>query len=185
MFRRKALREVGYIATETITEDMHTGLRMERKGYKSLGVSERLIYGQAGAWHHAGHLLAEVLPVCRDEQMWWQSNSLWPFIRPHVYFIGISLLALVWDWSPIVNGISDDYFKPVMASCWAIFHMSLAIARIRRSLWPEDQRYSYRQSVHLPVGYLPEGLSGSEQLVPRWRNRPIDQELPSPDSVSP
>ena len=43
MFRRKALEEVGLIATQSITEDMHTGLRMHAKGWKSLFVNERLI----------------------------------------------------------------------------------------------------------------------------------------------
>jgi predicted Zn-dependent protease/cellulose synthase/poly-beta-1,6-N-acetylglucosamine synthase-like glycosyltransferase len=47
MFRRKALAEVGYIAMETITEDMHTGLRMHSRGWKSLGISARMISGQA------------------------------------------------------------------------------------------------------------------------------------------
>ena len=31
MFRRSALREIGYIATETITEDLHTGLRLHAR----------------------------------------------------------------------------------------------------------------------------------------------------------
>jgi cellulose synthase/poly-beta-1,6-N-acetylglucosamine synthase-like glycosyltransferase/tetratricopeptide (TPR) repeat protein len=43
MFRRKSLEEVGLIATQSITEDMHTGLRMHAKGWKSLFVNERLI----------------------------------------------------------------------------------------------------------------------------------------------
>jgi tetratricopeptide (TPR) repeat protein/cellulose synthase/poly-beta-1,6-N-acetylglucosamine synthase-like glycosyltransferase len=47
LFRRKALEDVGYIATETITEDMHTGMRMHAKGWRSLGISERMIVGQA------------------------------------------------------------------------------------------------------------------------------------------
>lgn len=46
LFRREALKEVGYIATETITEDMHTGIRMSAKGWKSMYVNERLIAGQ-------------------------------------------------------------------------------------------------------------------------------------------
>lgn len=46
LFRREALREVGYIATETITEDMHTGIRMAAKGWKSMFVPDRLIAGQ-------------------------------------------------------------------------------------------------------------------------------------------
>jgi cellulose synthase/poly-beta-1,6-N-acetylglucosamine synthase-like glycosyltransferase/predicted Zn-dependent protease len=47
MFRRSAIRDVGLMATETITEDMHTGLRMNAKGWKSLAISERLVAGQA------------------------------------------------------------------------------------------------------------------------------------------
>jgi len=46
LFRRRALKEIGYIATETITEDMHTGIRMSAKGWKTLYVNERLIAGQ-------------------------------------------------------------------------------------------------------------------------------------------
>jgi cellulose synthase/poly-beta-1,6-N-acetylglucosamine synthase-like glycosyltransferase len=48
MFRRNALEEVGYIAVETITEDLHTGLRINAKGWRSLAISERLVAGQAG-----------------------------------------------------------------------------------------------------------------------------------------
>ncbi len=47
MFRRAALEDVGLVATETITEDMHTGLRMHAKGWNSLFVNERLVSGQA------------------------------------------------------------------------------------------------------------------------------------------
>ncbi|MAD32570.1 MAG: hypothetical protein CMJ88_02275 [Planctomycetes bacterium] len=46
LFRREALKEIGYIATETITEDMHTGIRMSAKGWKTIYVNERLIAGQ-------------------------------------------------------------------------------------------------------------------------------------------
>src|SRR5262249_58473577 len=47
MFRRTAIRDVGLIATDTITEDMHTGLRMNAKGWRSLAITERLVAGQA------------------------------------------------------------------------------------------------------------------------------------------
>jgi cellulose synthase/poly-beta-1,6-N-acetylglucosamine synthase-like glycosyltransferase/tetratricopeptide (TPR) repeat protein len=47
MFRRKAMEDVGYIATETITEDMHTGMRMNARGWKSLAISDRMVAGQA------------------------------------------------------------------------------------------------------------------------------------------
>src|SRR5262249_19532459 len=47
MFRRKALEEIGGFAVETVTEDLHTGLRVNAQGWKSLAISERLIAGQA------------------------------------------------------------------------------------------------------------------------------------------
>ncbi len=47
MFRRGALRDIGLIATETITEDLHTGLRMNAKKWRSVAVTERLVAGQA------------------------------------------------------------------------------------------------------------------------------------------
>jgi cellulose synthase/poly-beta-1,6-N-acetylglucosamine synthase-like glycosyltransferase/predicted Zn-dependent protease len=47
MFRRTAIRDVGLMATETITEDMHTGLRMNAKGWRSMAISDRLVAGQA------------------------------------------------------------------------------------------------------------------------------------------
>lgn len=49
IMRRKALEDVGLIATETITEDMHTGLRMHARGWKSVFVPERLIAAQAAS----------------------------------------------------------------------------------------------------------------------------------------
>jgi len=49
LFRREALKDVGYIATETITEDMHTGIRMSAKGWKTMYVNERLIAGQGAS----------------------------------------------------------------------------------------------------------------------------------------
>ncbi|MBT4465076.1 MAG: glycosyltransferase, partial [Planctomycetes bacterium] len=47
MFRRTALEDVGLVAVETITEDMHTGIRMSANGWRSLFVSESLIAGMA------------------------------------------------------------------------------------------------------------------------------------------
>ena len=47
MFRRKALEDIGLFATETITEDLHTGMRINAAGWKSLAVSEDLIVGLA------------------------------------------------------------------------------------------------------------------------------------------
>lgn len=47
IFRRKSIEDVGLFATETITEDMHTGMRINAAGWKSLAVSEEMVVGLA------------------------------------------------------------------------------------------------------------------------------------------
>lgn len=47
IFRRKAIEDVGLFATETITEDMHTGMRINAAGWKSIAVSEEMVVGLA------------------------------------------------------------------------------------------------------------------------------------------
>ncbi len=271
IFRRKALEEVGYIAVETITEDMHTGLRMHSKGWKSLGISERMISGQAAqdvttfhsqrlrwgegnlsvlahdnpltmrglkwgqrlcyfatminwcggvfklpiyltpllmlftgvppvrefnwtlailmiaymfcsilgvnyasngygsVWYSELFTMASFWTQVRATMraMFWrkfqkfivtkkrgrQAKSIWPFVRPQIVLIAVSVLALVWAWSRVGMGISDDPFKPLLATFWVGFHMLLAYLVVRRALWPDDRRYSTRHLVHLPIAY--------------------------------
>jgi cellulose synthase (UDP-forming) len=45
--RRKALEDIGGVATETITEDIHTSVRLHSHGWSSLFVNEVLAYGIA------------------------------------------------------------------------------------------------------------------------------------------
>lgn len=47
IFRRKAIEDVGLFATETITEDMHTGMRINAAGWKSFAVGEEMVVGLA------------------------------------------------------------------------------------------------------------------------------------------
>jgi predicted Zn-dependent protease/cellulose synthase/poly-beta-1,6-N-acetylglucosamine synthase-like glycosyltransferase len=289
IFRRKALAEVGYIAMETITEDMHTGLRMHARGWKSLGIGVRMISGQAAqdvttfhsqrlrwgegnlsvlaydnplttrglGWGQKLCYLATMINWCGglfklaiyltpllmlftgvppvQEFTWtlalimaaymavsilgtkyvsngygsiwyselfmmasfWtqvrgtmramflrklqqfvvtakrgrQSNSIWPFVRPQVYLIAASVTALLWAWGRVWLGISDDYFKPVLATFWTFFHMLLAYLVVRRALWPDDRRYSTRHLVHLPVGYAVVG--STSELPPAGTPTPL------------
>lgn len=47
VFRRKALDEINGFAVETVTEDIHTGLRLHSRGWKSIYVNEDLAAGLA------------------------------------------------------------------------------------------------------------------------------------------
>ena len=69
MLRRKALDDVGGFATETITEDMHTSLRMQKKGWRVLyhnrtvarGLAPQTFPGFATQWQRWGHGAMQVL----------------------------------------------------------------------------------------------------------------------------
>jgi cellulose synthase/poly-beta-1,6-N-acetylglucosamine synthase-like glycosyltransferase/predicted Zn-dependent protease len=283
MFRRKALKEVGYIAVETITEDMHTGMRVNSRGWKSMAISERLVAGQAApdvttfhsqrirwgegnlsimaydnpltmkglTWpqrlcylgsmvHWAGGLFklaiyltpilmmfSGVAPVAEFtwplailtliyilasvwgvrvasngfgsffngelfcmvnfwtqirgtmRALFWrkfqkfvvttkrgrQAKSIWPYVRPQIVLMGLSVVALAWGWGRLAFGISDDFFKPIIPSFWITFHMALAFLVLRRALWPEDRRFSTRHIVQLPIAYESMSLSGEETVV--------------------
>jgi cellulose synthase/poly-beta-1,6-N-acetylglucosamine synthase-like glycosyltransferase/tetratricopeptide (TPR) repeat protein len=278
IFRRKALEEIGGFAFETITEDLHTGLRLHARGWKSIAIAERLIAGQAAPdvttfhsqrlrWgegnlsilaydnplftrglsmaqrfcylgsmiHWAGGpfllilyltpilmLLTGVPPVNAFSwtflvlivlymtlsyvsfrassgglgsywnsqlfgmsnawtstrsvfrAMFWrrfqrfvvtskrgrQSKRVLPFIWPQVTLLLLSMAALCWGWYLPISGISDDYYKPIIASVWVVFHMMIAAVVIYRSLWQESRRFSYRHVVSLPVAFEKNGVTG-------------------------
>lgn len=47
--RRKALDQIGGFATDTITEDLHTSIKLHKAGFRSIYLSESLAYGIAPA----------------------------------------------------------------------------------------------------------------------------------------
>jgi cellulose synthase/poly-beta-1,6-N-acetylglucosamine synthase-like glycosyltransferase/tetratricopeptide (TPR) repeat protein len=283
MFRRKALAEVGYIATETITEDMHTGMRINARGWKSMAVSERLICGQAApdvttfhsqrlrwatgnlsiltvdnpltmpglslgqrlchfasVFHWLGGaaripiyltpllmLFTGVAPVGQltwllvfvtllylllswgavwlasagrfdfwnselfDMMSFWtksraalralvegagqkfvvtskrgrQSKSVWPLVRPHLAIIVVTLLALSWAWGRVAVGLSEDFYRLLLASGWAVLHMLLAFIVVRRALSPDNNRFDYRHPVNLGLGYEVKGGTAPRRLA--------------------
>jgi hypothetical protein len=106
-----------------------------------------------------------------------QSKSIWPFIRPQVYLAAVSVLALVWGWSRVGFGISDDFTKPIIPSLWIIFHLWLIVETVRRALRPEDKRYSYRHAVNLPVAYDFQGIEAENggPLIRHVRDIPSEE----------
>lgn len=74
MLRRKALEEIHGFATESITEDMHTGLRLQKKGWRTIyynrtvarGLAPQTFTGFATQWQRWGQGAMQVL---REEQV--------------------------------------------------------------------------------------------------------------------
>jgi cellulose synthase (UDP-forming) len=69
MLRRSALEKVGGFATETITEDMHTGLRLQKKKLRvvyhnktlAFGLAPQTYIGFATQWHRWGYGCMQVM----------------------------------------------------------------------------------------------------------------------------
>jgi cellulose synthase (UDP-forming) len=69
LLRREALNQVGGFATGTITEDMHTGMRLQKKGWRVLyhnrtlarGLAPQTFVGFAIQWQRWGHGAMQVL----------------------------------------------------------------------------------------------------------------------------
>ena len=49
VYRRKALDKIGGVPTDTLTEDTHTSVKMDKVGYKTLFFNESIAFGIAAA----------------------------------------------------------------------------------------------------------------------------------------
>ena len=90
-----------------------------------------------------------------------QSKSVLPYLWPHAAFFLASVLALMWGWYRPVSGVSDDYYKPILATMWTVIHMCVALVILRRGLWPAERRFEYRHVVSLPAT-LTDSEGGAE-----------------------
>jgi cellulose synthase/poly-beta-1,6-N-acetylglucosamine synthase-like glycosyltransferase/tetratricopeptide (TPR) repeat protein len=90
VFRRAALEDVGLIATETITEDMHTGLRLHANGWKSIGIPDRLVAAQAA--HDLSTYQTQRLRWCEGNMsILWHDNPLTMpglSVRQRLHYLG-------------------------------------------------------------------------------------------------
>ena len=83
VIRRSALQNIGGIATETITEDMHTSVRLQKNGYRTIYHPESLAFGIAASDYveflqqrlRWGHGNVEVL---KEENLPFCDNLSWP-----------------------------------------------------------------------------------------------------------
>jgi len=110
MFRRKALEEVGYIAVETITEDMHTGIRMTSKGWKTRYISEPLIAGQAAP---------DVTTFQSQRLRWGEGNLSILFVENPLTMPGLSFAQRISYFASIISWASGlsrlaIYLTPIL-----------------------------------------------------------------------
>jgi len=128
IFRCKHLDEIGGFAVETVTEDIHTTVRLHRKGYKSIYHDEPLCYGLAPQ---------QLVPYLRQRLRWGQGNMLTgrlehlPFTREltlgqnlcylssmftfisgwqRLFFYIVPIIVLLTNTLPIRTGVTEYMF---------------------------------------------------------------------------
>ena len=138
ILRRKALDEIGGFATESITEDMHTGLRLQKKGWKvayynrtvARGLAPQTYRGFATQWHRWGQGAMQVLrkenPIFGRGLGFGQRLSYFASF----YFYWMSYQKLIYIAIPIFCLLSGIYPLIATPKTFAIYFMPYFLLNI-------------------------------------------------------
>jgi cellulose synthase (UDP-forming) len=135
MLRRTALEEIGGFATETVTEDMHTGLRLQKRGWEVIYYNRTLARGLAPQtfeayrtqWHRwglgamqvfrlerpflgAGLTLGQRLAYLSSFYFYWTSVQ-------KLFFLLVPVFCVATGVFPLLTGAGQylEYFVPALA----------------------------------------------------------------------
>ena len=156
MLRRKALKQIHGFSTETITEDMHTSLRLQKRGWRVLyfnrtvarGLAPQTFTGFATQWQRWGHGAMQVLrtekPFASRHLTLWQKLCYFSSF----YFYWMSYQKLFFVCTPVIAlmlGIFPLFTDPVSYANYFLpyFFLNLACSvllqgGVRNFLWGEQ-----------------------------------------------
>jgi cellulose synthase (UDP-forming) len=167
IFRRVALESVGGFAVETITEDVHTGMRLHGKGWKSLYYNRDLAAGMAQ------ESFADVIKqrlrwargmtqiYCLENPMFARGLSLaqricyftgiWYFFHglPRVIFMVAPLFFLLFGYKTINAGFAEVMIYYVPSFLATGLGYTLVSRGVRHSFWSEVYETAF--SVYLSL----------------------------------
>ena len=156
LLRVEALREIGGVATETITEDMHTTIKLIRAGWKTAYHHQTLAVGLAPATSDQ-YLLQRrrwgmgAMQILTQERLWsakrWMSwRTFWEYLNGTLWWLeGIAtLIAFAVPIAVLASGAETSTARPVTFA--AAF---LAMFSVR--LW--GARRLMRGQIHWPTAF--------------------------------
>ncbi len=155
IFRRHALEEIGRFAVETITEDVHTGLRLHSKGWKSLYYNRDLSAGMAQdsfsdyikqriRW---GRGMVQILFF--DNPLWIKGLNfgqrlcyfagIWHFFQglPRIIFLIAPLGFLLFSLKPVDAGFLEVFVFYAPSFVALVLGYSIVSRGLRQSFWSE------------------------------------------------
>lgn len=101
MIRVSALREAGGVATETITEDIHTTIRLQRRGWKTVYHNEVLARG----------LAAQTARDYQAQRFRWGTGAMQLLRRENPFFVGGLTLPQRLAYGATLLGWFDGWFS--------------------------------------------------------------------------
>lgn len=155
IFRRQAIYEAGGFAVETITEDVHTGMRIHAKGWKSVFYNKDLAAGMAQEsfadfikqrlrWakgmtqifmlenplFKSGLTLAQ--RICYVSGIWYFFHGL-----PRLVFMVAPLFFLLFGYKTINAGFVEVLMYYIPSFLCATLGYTIISKRVRHSFWSE------------------------------------------------
>jgi len=138
ILRRKALEEIGGFATESITEDMHTGLRLQKKGWKVVyynrtvarGLAPQTYRGFATQWRRWGQGAMQVLR--KENPIFGRGLSFGQRLGyfASFYFYWMSYQKLIYIATPIFCLLSGIYPLIATPKTFAIYFLPYFLLNI-------------------------------------------------------
>ncbi|MBM3925807.1 MAG: glycosyltransferase [SAR202 cluster bacterium] len=141
VFRREALEELGGVLSPTVTEDFHTSLELNRRGWRSVHLNRPLSAGLAPE-SFAGYLSQRLRWTHGMFSVWWKSNPLitsgltlgqrlchvaavyyFMYGLARLPFLAAPLTFLFWGLEPVDATIGEflAYYVPAYVSLFVIF----------------------------------------------------------------
>jgi cellulose synthase (UDP-forming) len=123
VYRRSALDKIGGIPCETVTEDIHTSLKLHKAGYQTVFLNEPIAYGIAAAdlgeyyktrhrWGHGN------LHALRHENILFCKGLTW---RQRLHYLSLGLIYLE-GWQQLLL-----FIIPVVALIWGLQPFTITV----------------------------------------------------------
>ncbi|HZS44209.1 MAG TPA: UDP-forming cellulose synthase catalytic subunit [Blastocatellia bacterium] len=171
IIRRSALEEIGGIATETVTEDAHTSLRIHARGYKSVYYSKPLIAGLATERfsYHVGQRMRwarGMIQILRIQNPLWTRGLKLPqrlnyfnamlhflFGFPRLIFILAPISYLLFGLHPVTGWGLEVLLYALPHIVLSTIAASMVSGNFRHSFWAEIYEAAIA-AIILPVTLL-------------------------------
>ncbi|HMV65649.1 MAG TPA: UDP-forming cellulose synthase catalytic subunit [Myxococcota bacterium] len=155
LIRRAALEDVGGMAVETVTEDAHTALKMQSRGWdtaylnipQAAGLATESFAGYVGQRIRWARGMAQILridpPLLKRGLAWFQrvnytfAASHFFFGLPRAVFLLAPITYLVFGLNPLAEDVRVVLIYAVPHLLLAYINASAANARHRHTFWPE------------------------------------------------